>query len=135
MSWFDAFYGGTGRGVDPNEPEKKGLRRFLQMVGRDFGQLVGTNFLACVLLLPASLGVSLGVILLNFPFTLLMGLVSGLTGGLGLLLLADCGLRSLCNDPSPWLHRAWQTVKAKWKTALPLGSLIITLLGLSLIHI
>ena len=129
MSWFDAFYSGTGRGVDPNEPEKKGLRRFLQMVGRDFGQLVGTNFLACVLLLPASLGVSLGVILLNFPFTLLMGLVSGLTGGLGLLLLADCGLRSLCNDPSPWLHRAWQTVKAKWKTALPLGSLIITLLG------
>lgn len=129
MSWFDAFYGGPGRGVDPNEPEKKGLRRFLQMVGRDFGQLVGTNFLACVLLLPASLGVSLGVILLNFPFTLLMGLVSGLTGGLGLLLLADCGLRSLCNDPSPWLHRAWQTVKAKWKTALPLGSLIITLLG------
>ena len=36
MSWFDAFYGGPGRGVDPNEPEKKGLRRFLQMVGRDF---------------------------------------------------------------------------------------------------
>ena len=39
MSWFDAIYGRPGRGVDPNEPEKKGLARFAQMLGRDFGQL------------------------------------------------------------------------------------------------
>ena len=129
MSWFDALYGRPGRGVDPNEPEQKGLRRFGQMVGRDFGQLIATNFITCVLILPAALGVSLGVVLLNFPFTLLAGLVTGLVAGLGLLLMADCCLRSLCNDPSPWLARAGQTVKAKWKQALPLGAAVITLLG------
>ena len=129
MSWFDAIYGRPGRGVDPNEPEKTGLRRFAQMVGRDFGQLIGTNFLACLLLLPAALAVSLGVILLNFPFTLLAGLVTGLPAGVGLLLLTDCTLRSLCNDPSAWLSRAGHTVKTKWKAALPLGAIAITLLG------
>ncbi len=129
MSWFDAFYGGNGHGVAPDEPEKTGLRRFGEMVGRDFGQLIGTNFLACLLLLPAALGVSLGVVLLNFPVTLLAGIVTGLLAGIALLLLADCSLRSLCNDPSPWLHRAGQTIKARWKTALPLGSILITLLG------
>ena len=129
MSWFDAIYGRPGRGVDPNEPEKTGLRRFAQMVGRDFGQLIGTNFLACLLLLPAALAVSLGVILLNFPFTLLAGLVTGLPAGVGLLLLTDCALRSLCNDPSAWLSRAGHTVKTKWKAALPLGAIAITLLG------
>ena len=129
MSWFDAIYGRPGRGVDPNEPEKTGLRRFAQMVGRDFGQLIGTNFLACLLLLPAALAVSLGVILLNFPFTLLAGLVTGLPAGVGLLLLTDCALRSLCNDPSAWLSRAGHTVKTRWKAAPPLGAIAITLLG------
>ena len=129
MSWFDAVYGRPGRGVDPNEPEKKGLARFAQILGRDFGQLIATNFLVCILILPAALGVSLGVILLNFPFTLLAGILTGLLAGLGLLLMADCCLRSLCNDPSPWMYRAVQTIKARWKAALPLGALILTLLG------
>ena len=129
MSWFDAIYGRPGRGVDPNEPEKKGLARFAQMLGRDFGQLIATNFLVCILILPAALGVSLGVILLNFPFTLLAGILTGLLAGLGLLLMADCCLRSLCNDPSPWMYRAVQTIKVRWKAALPLGALILTLLG------
>ena len=129
MSWFDALYGRPGRGVDPHEPEKKGLARFAQMVGRDFGQLIATNFLTCLLILPAALGVSLGVILLNFPLTLLAGLLTGLPAGAGLLLMADCCLRSLCNDPSLWVDRAFRTVRSRWKAALPLGSLTVTLLG------
>ena len=35
------------------------------MVGRDLGQLLGTNLMVCVLCLPAALGVSLGVTLLS----------------------------------------------------------------------
>ena len=129
MSWFDAFYGGNGRGVNPNEPEKKGLARFFQILGRDFGQLIATNFLVCALVLPAALGVSLGIILLNFPLTLLAGLLGGMLAGIGLLVMADCALRSLCNDPSPWLPRMGQTISAKWKAALPVGAILITLLG------
>ena len=127
MSWLDALYG--GRGADPNEPEKKGIRRFLQMLGRDFGQLIATNFLVCALILPAALGIALGILLLNFPLTLLAGILGGMLAGIGLLLMADCVLRSLCNDPSPWLARMGRTLSSKWKKALPLGAILITLLG------
>ena len=127
MSWLDALYG--GRGADPNEPEKKGIRRFLQMLGRDFGQLIATNFLVCALILPAALGIALGILLLNFPLTLLAGILGGMLAGIGLLLMADCALRSLCNDPSPWLARMGRTLSSKWKKALPLGAILITLLG------
>ena len=130
MSMFDAFYGREGRGVGPNEPEKKGFARFCQMVGRDLGQLLGTNLMVCVLCLPAALGVSLGVTLLSLPLTVVLGALTGLLAGPAMLLLVDCALRSLQNDPSQWLPRAKQTLSARWKTACAFGSAGTLVLGL-----
>ena len=130
MSMYDAFYGREGRGVGPNEPEKKGLARFCQMVGRDLGQLLGTNLMVCALCLPAALGVSLGVTLLSLPLTLVLGAVTGLLVGPAMLILADCALRSLQNDPSQWLPRAKQTLSARWKTACAFGAMGTLVLGL-----
>ena len=130
MSMFDAFYGREGRGVGPDEPEKKGFARFCQMVGRDLGQLLGTNLMVCVLCLPAALGVSLGVTLLSLPLTVVLGTLTGLLAGPAMLLLADCALRSLQNDPSQWLPRAKQTLSARWKTACAFGSAGTLVLGL-----
>ena len=130
MSMYDAFYGREGRGVGPNEPEKKGFARFCQMVGRDLGQLLGTNLMVCVLCLPAALGVSLGVTLLSLPLTAAFGAVTGLLAGPAMLLLADCALRSLQNDPSQWLPRAKQTLAARWKAACAFGAVGTLVLGL-----
>lgn len=130
MSMYDAFYGREGHGVGPDEPEKKGFARFCQMVGRDLGQLLGTNLLVCLLCLPAALGVSLGVALLSLPLTVVLGAVTGTLAGLAALLLADCALRSLQNDPSQWLPRARQTLAARWKTASIFGAVLTLLLGL-----
>ena len=130
MSMYDAFYGREGRGVGPNEPEKKGFARFCQMVGRDLGQLLGTNLMVCVLCLPAALGVSLGVTLLSLPLTVVLGAVTGLLAGPAMLLLVDCALRSLQNDPSQWLPRAKQTLAARWKTACVFGAVGTLVLGL-----
>ena len=115
MSIYNALYGRDGHGVGPNEPEKKGFARFCQMVGRDLGQLLGTNLMVCVLCLPAALGVSLGVTLLTGP---------------AMVLLADCALRSLQNDPSQWLPRAKQTLAAHWKAACGFGCIGTLVLGL-----
>ena len=106
MSLYDAFYGREGHSAAPNEPEKKGFARFCQMVGRDLGQLLGTNLLVCILCMPAALGVSLGVTLLSLPLTILLGAATGLLAGPAMLLAAACALRSLQNDPSQWLPRA-----------------------------
>lgn len=129
MSWFDSIYGREGRGIEPNEPEKRGFARFCQMVGRDLGQLLGTNLMTCVLILPAALGVSLGVTLLSLPLTLACGALTGTLAGLAALLLTDCCLRSLQNDPSAWLPRAKQTLAARWKTACAFGAVFTLILG------
>ena len=130
MSIYNALYGRDGHGVGPNEPEKKGFARFCQMVGRDLGQLLGTNLLVCVLCLPAALGVSLGVTLLSLPLTVVCSAVTGLLTGPAMVLLADCALRSLQNDPSQWLPRAKQTLAAYWKAACGFGCIGTLVLGL-----
>lgn len=97
---YNALYGRDGHGVDPGEPEKKSFACFCQMVGRDLGQLLGTNLMVCVLCLPAALGVSLGVTLFSLPITVVFSAVTGLLVGSAMVLLADCALRSLQNNPS-----------------------------------
>ena len=90
MSLYNSLYEREGHGISPNEPEKKGFARFCQMVGRDLGQLLGTNLIVCVLCLPAALGVSLGVTLFSLPITVVCSLLTGLLVGPAMLLLADC---------------------------------------------
>ena len=130
MSIYNALYGRDGHGVDPGAPEKKGFARFCQMVGRDLGQLLGTNLMVCALCLPAALGVSLGVTLLFLPITVVCSAVTGLLVGPAMVLLADCALRSLQNDPSQWLPRAKQTLAAHWKAACGFGCIGTLVLGL-----
>ena len=130
MSIYNALYGRDGHGINPNEPEKKGFARFCQMFGRDLGQLLGTNLMVCVLCLPAALGVSLGITLLSLPLTVVCSAVTGLLVGPAMVLLADCALRSLQNDPSQWLPRAKQSIAAHWKSACAVGAVGTLLLGL-----
>ena len=130
MSIYNALYGRDGHGVDPGTPEKKGFARFCQMVGRDLGQLLGTNLMVCVLCLPAALGVSLGVTLFSLPLTVVCSAATGLLVGPAMVLLADCALRSLQNDPSQWLPRAKQTLAAHWKAACGFGCIGTLVLGL-----
>ena len=130
MSIYNALYGRDGHGVDPGAPEKKGFARFCQMVGRDLGQLLGTNLMVCALCLPAALGVSLGVTLFSLPLTVVCSAATGLLVGPAMLLLADCALRSLQNDPSQWLPRAKQTLAAHWKAACAFGAAGTLVLGL-----
>jgi len=108
MSMYDALYGRPGHGVNPNEPEKKGLARFAQMVGRDLGQLLGTNLLVCVLLLPAALGVSLGVVLMHLPLTLALGAVTGLLAGPAVLIAVCAACRTTRPPGCPEPNRPWQ---------------------------
>ena len=130
MSIYNALYGRDGHGINPNEPEKKGFARFCQMFGRDLGQLLGTNLMVCILCLPAALGVSLGVTLFSLPVTAVCSIVTGPLTGPAMVLLADCALRSLQNDPSQWLPRAKQTLAAHWKSAGAVGAVGTLLLGL-----
>ena len=129
MSIYNALYGRDGHGAGPNEPEKKGFARFCQMVGRDLGQLLGTNLMVCVLCCPPHWG-------LAGRDPALPAADGGVQCGHRsadrpcMVLLADCALRSLQNDPSQWLPRAKQTLAAHWKTAGAFGCIGTLVLGL-----
>ena len=87
MSIYNALYGRDGHGVGPNEPEKKGFTRFCQMVGRDLGQLLGTNLMVCVLCLPLHwrLAGSPALLPLTVVCSAVTGLLTGLHGAAGRL--------------------------------------------------
>ena len=129
MSIYNALYGRDGHGVGPNEPEKKGFARFCQMVGRDLGQLLGTNLMVCVLCLPAALGISLGVTLFSLPITVVCSAATGLLVG-----PAWCCWQTVpcaaCRTTPQWLPRAKQTLAAHWKAAGAFGAVGTLVLGL-----
>ena len=102
MSIYNALYGRDGHGVGPNEPEKKGFARFCQMVGRDLGQLLGTNLMVCVHLpLPATPGLAGRDPALSAADGGVCSAVTGLLVGPAMVLLADCALRSLGRTAPP----------------------------------
>lgn len=135
MGWFDAMYGRPGHGVDPDAPRKKGLARFAEIVGRDFGTLLGCNLLCCLLFVPAALLLSLGVVLQQFWLMLACGALAGLFLGPALRLLASCVLRSLRDDPAPWLPAAWAALKKDKKRTLGFGVLTAELASLALFFV
>ena len=78
------------------------MHAFCQMVGRDLGQLLGTNLMVCVLCLPAALG--------------------GLAGGHPVLPAADGGVQRghrSADRPLPWC--CWQTVPCAACRTTPLS--------------
>lgn len=135
MGWFDAMYGRPGHGVGPDAPRKQGLARFAEIVGRDFGTLLGCNLLCCVLFVPAALLLSLGVVLQQFWLMLVCGALAGLFLGPALRLLASCVLRSLRDDPAPWLPAAWAALKKDKKRTLGFGVLTAELASLALFFV
>lgn len=135
MGWFDAIYGRPGHGVEPNAPRKKGLARFAEIVGRDLGALLGCNLLCCLLCLPAALLLSLGVVLQQFWLALVCGALAGLLLGPALRLLSCCVLRSLRDDPAPWLPTAWAALKKDLRRTLGFGVLTSELAALALFFV
>lgn len=53
MGLFKRNYDKPGPGVPKNAPRKKGIPRFVEILGRDFGNLVKANMLYALCLLPA----------------------------------------------------------------------------------
>lgn len=99
------------------------------MVGRDLGQLLGTNLMVCVLCLPAALGVSLGVTLLSLPLTVVCSAVTGLLTGPAMVLLADCACAA-CRTTLPVAAPGKADLAAHWKAACGFGCIGTLVLGL-----
>jgi hypothetical protein len=54
LGLFKQDFNRPGRGVDKEEPRKKGFRRFIEVLSRDFWDLVKLNLFFCALLFPSA---------------------------------------------------------------------------------
>ena len=95
-----------GAGPQPDTPRKKGVSRFVELLGRDLGSMFKSGLLALAACLPAGLLVCLALLAESLPLVLLAAAAAGwLTG------LYDTILRALRDEPGNW----WHTYRRVWK--------------------
>lgn len=98
-----------GAGPQPDTPRKKGVSRFVELLGRDLGSMFKSGLLALAACLPAGLLVCLALLAESLPLVLLAAAAAGwLTG------LYDTILRALRDEPGNW----WHTYRRVWKRSI-----------------
>lgn len=114
MSIFSSFFGSYNRpgpGVRPDEPRKKGVRRLLEVLGRDLWPFFKAGFLAFVSFLPFLVCMVLAIDTHALIFVLVGGIVGGAIAAPQVCGMADTILRSLRDEPGYW----WNTYCRAWK--------------------
>ena len=112
-----------GPGVSPNEPRKKGLRRFIELFFRDGKQYLLANLICLLCFLPGVVLVCFGVYSGSLPFTLLAGAVLGIPAGIALSGLYDTILRTLRDEAAFWWPTYRRAIRQDLKLSVPSGAL------------
>jgi len=123
LALFRFNYSRPGPGVAKDEPRKKGLRRFLEVLGRDFGSLVKLNllFFICALL-------SGGLFLLSLfgfysVFTLILSLIAAFPIGGALSACMFFTTKRLRDDPGYVWDEFKRIFRGNYKRAMVPGIL------------
>ena len=110
MKFFSNHYNKPGPGVDPNEPRKKGIRRFFEILGREFGGFIILNlfyffamFLSLMLFFLADIGV--------LPrYVYILSIIAAIPVGSACSTLVYCISKMLRDDP----EYVWYDIKRKF---------------------
>ena len=100
-----------GSGPQPDTPRKKGVSRFVELLGRDLGSMFKSGLLALAACLPAGLLVCLALLAESLPLVLLAAAAAGWLTGPAMTGLYDTILRALRDEPGYW----WHTYRRAWK--------------------
>jgi len=109
MPIFRFNYNKPGPGVDPDEPRKKGIKRFFEVLGRDFGGFVMLNLFYCVFML-------VPLILFLFSsfgmpaYVFILALVAAIPMGGVYCTIVYCITKMLRDDP----EYVWYDIKRKF---------------------
>ena len=109
MKFITNYYNKPGPGVDPNEPRKKGIKRFFEILGREFGGFIILSLyyfllfsLSLILFICADFG-----ILPEYAF--IISLVAAIPMGTACCTLVYCISKMLRDDP----EYIWYDIKKK----------------------
>ena len=110
LRFITNYYNRPGPGVDPNEPRKKGVKRFFEVLGRDFGGFVILNlFYFVFMLIPLILFISADIGILP-KYAYIFSLVAAIPMGSVYCTLVYCISKMLRDDP----EYIWYDIKRKF---------------------
>ena len=123
---MDLFWGMNtpGPGVEKDEPRKKGIRRFIELILRDGKSYLLANVICLVAFVPVTLAVCFGVYSGSLQFTLLAGTLLGIPAGIALYGMYDTVLRTLRDEANFWWPTYRRAVGQNLKLSVPLGMLL-----------
>lgn len=137
MGLFSMHYDREGPGVRKDEPPKKGVARFWEILTRDYGHLFKLNVLFMLCCLPAALAVGIGMLFRPYLGMLLIAavlfLVSGALVGQGMSCLHWLTVKTVRDEPCFLWHEFRRCWKANWRQSIPTGILFSTLLVMNCI--
>ncbi len=107
MGFFTPGYLREGKGVRKDEPKKKGIKRFFEIIARDFGDLVKLNFVFMLCCIPI------------------------VTIGPAIVALSAVMVKRVRDKPCYVIHEYKLAFKENFKRALPAGLIVMALLFLS----
>ncbi len=124
MALFNRNFNKPGPGVAKDEPRKKGIRRFFEVLGRDFGGLVKLNLLFFACCVPSlalyivgmlNLGGNASVVLLVLALVAAAPIGGAVTAGY------YCISKMLQDRPGFIWHDFQRKFKENWLLTLPVG--------------
>lgn len=129
MGLFHFNYDKPGPGVGKDEPRKKGIARFGEILSRDFMDLFRANFLCVVGFLPVASLIFFGILSNTILITILGGLLGGILFGPFYAGLYDTILRTLRDEPGFWWLTYKRAFARNWKASLLPGAILGFLLA------
>ena len=99
MSFFKHNYTKAGPGVDPDEPRKKGVKRFVEILLRDSWDMFKLNLLFLMCIVPSLVAFSLGFLNVFSNLMFIFTLIATIPIGSALTALIFCLTKMLRDDP------------------------------------
>jgi len=123
MGLFNRNYDKPGPGVQKDEPRKKGIARFFELLVRDFWDMTKLNILLCICILP-----SLAVFIIGFlgyyaGFALLLSVLLAFPIGGAIVAYVYYITKMMRDDPSYVWYEFKRKFKENYRQAAPVGML------------
>ena len=121
-----------GPEAEADAPRKQGVKRWIEVVGRDFGKFWLSGTLALLGTLPYLLGLYFAIASHLLTALLLAGLLGGMIASVFWAPLMDALLRGFRDEPIFWWHDWALALRRNWRQTLAPGALWGLLFGASL---
>ncbi|MEG1322843.1 MAG: DUF624 domain-containing protein [Ruthenibacterium sp.] len=134
MGFFSGMYTKEGPGVPKNAPQKKGVARFFEILGRDMGSFWRAGLLTTICFIPCALAVVVGVLFHQYLGMVIIAaavyVAGSMLAGPALTALHAVIIKSIRNIPGYMWHDYKKAFKENARQSVPAGMTFMVLLAI-----